>query len=447
MRSGGQVPPSGGPHGVGQAQQSDRRAPWLLQWFAVAVLVLSTGAFFALADPLPGGQSRPVVLGLWVVAYVVAVVGLLDDAYRSRRRVSLPLALLLFLAVAFASAFWSEAPVLTLRRAIGLLGTVLVGALLAQRLKALDLLDAVRRAMLVLAVCSLVLRLTNDPAGLDPDHGTLRGVVATKNSLGFFMALGLLSCVVIALMDRGRVRRCAVSAAVLAVTLLLTDSKSGLIIALAVVLYGGCVLLQRTTAGSLLIAAVVCILAAAATLLLPYATLETGAALIGEDTTLTGRDLVWAESVEAARARPWFGHGYGAFWASSDAAQGIKSRLFWDVPHAHNGVLEVLLDLGLVGVLLACGVVVGLVVRGVSELRAGRFEQAAVRLPIGGLIVFANLVESNLLQQNTLLTVLFASALAMSGSRRAATNVERGPVPPPPLREALTARRPWRRSP
>lgn len=60
----------------------------LIEWFTVAVLVLSTGAFFALAGAVPDGESRPLVLLLWVGAYVASGLGLVDGFLRRGLRVS-----------------------------------------------------------------------------------------------------------------------------------------------------------------------------------------------------------------------------------------------------------------------------------------------------------------------------------------------------------------------
>jgi O-antigen ligase len=387
--------------------------PGFVQCYAVAVLVLGTGAFFPLlsADPDAGSDLR--VFGLWVLAYAVAVGLVLDAALRERRRVGVPPELVLFLLLAATSVFWSVAPGLTLRRSVGLLGTVIVGVALAQRLGVPALFDALRRAMVIIAVSSLLLYASGSSYALDSIHGTLRGVAITKNSLGFFMALGLLACAAGALIDRSRARSAVVSAVPMMVALALTDSKTGLVIAAVVALYATTAVLGRRRSGPLALASLALFACAGAAVLAPTLTLASSAALIGEDTTLTGRDEIWQESLLAADARQYLGHGYGSFWDASDTAERIRARVLWEVPHAHNGPLDILLDLGVVGVVLAGAVVLGLIVRGVSDLVQGHRRQAALRLPLALLLISTNLVESNLLQQNSLITVLLVTALAL----------------------------------
>lgn len=405
-----------------------RAVPRFVQAYAVAVLILGTGAFFPLLSADPDAGSDPRVLALWVLAYAVAVGLVLDAVLRERRRVRVPPEMVVFLLLAATSALWSVAPALTLRRSVGLLGTVIIGVALAQRLGALGLFDALRRGMTVIAVSSLLLYASGSSGALDSIHGTLRGVVITKNSLGFFMALGLLACAAGALIDRSRARSALVSAVPMVVALALTDSKTGLIIAAVVGVYTAMTMLGRRRSGPLALAALTLLACATAAVLAPTLTLARSAALIGEDTTLTGRDEIWQESLLAADARPFLGHGYGAFWGASDTAERIRARVLWEVPHAHSGPLDVLLDLGVVGVVLAGAVVLGLVARGVSDLSRGRRHNAALRLPLALLLVSTNLVESNLLQQNSLITVLLVTALAL-------------PCPPAPPRRTATGAR------
>lgn len=402
----------------------------LVRWYAVAVLVLASGAFFALAGGRPDGESDPRVLAIWVLAYGAGAALLVDTLIRARGRVRLPPELLVFLVLALLSVLWSEAPALTLRRAIGLSGTAMVGIALAQRLGALGILHAVRRAVVIVAVASLALYVSGHPAALDSIHGTLRGVVATKNSLGFFTALGLLACVACAMLDPRSVRRCVASSLPIIVALALTDSKAGLINAAAVAALAVVLLAGRRRRGALAAGVVMLLLATLAAVTAPQISLAGGAELIGEDTTLTGRDAIWEEALAASSARPTLGYGYGAFWPGSEAAGRIRERLLWDVPHAHNGPLDVLLDLGVVGVLAAGAVLVGLVGRGLFDVRGRRYPSAALRLSLAALLLTQNLVESNLLQQNNLMTVLLVASLALDDRRSAPPARPRRPAYP-----------------
>jgi O-antigen ligase len=68
------------------------------------------------------------------------------------------------------------------------------------------------------------------------------------------------------------------------------------------------------------------------------------------DVTLTGRTTIWGASLLLGMDHPWIGHGFNAFWLGDEGPSGqIRKLAGWDVPSAHNGYLEIWLDLGLCG--------------------------------------------------------------------------------------------------
>jgi O-antigen ligase len=406
---------------VTRADAASVRPPLLVSCFAVAVFVLGTGAFLALQSSDSNEPTRPLVLLLWVLAYAFAGAVLLDGVLRHRARVPLPTLLVAVVALTALSVLWSEAPLLTLRRSVGLAGTVVVGLLIAQRLTPLDVLAAVRRAMLVIAVASLLLFVLGDARVIDPIHGTLRGVVGTKNSLGSFMALGILAALTTAFLHRAHARRHVLAAVVMAAALAFTDSTAATATALLVILGAMGAAMRARPVGRLALGGCLALALAGTAVLLPLSDPDTLAGAIGEDTTLTGRDAVWDESLRAAAERPVLGYGYGAFWEGSGAADDIRARLQWPVPNGHNGLLDVALDLGLVGAALMVLLVLALLVRGAYDAARGSQDAAVLRLSVGALLILRNTVESGLLQQNTLLTVLLVVALAIPAHTEAPT--------------------------
>ena len=73
----------------------------------------------------------------------------------------------------------------------------------------------------------------------------------------------------------------------------------------------------------------------------------------GKDATLTGRTYLWAEGLAAARENPFLGVGYQAYWV-----QGFpEAERLWEEFyigsrsgfHFHNTYIEVLVELGFVG--------------------------------------------------------------------------------------------------
>lgn len=382
------------------------------RWFAFTVFLLSTGALVGSFDRGDDAEPLTVVLLGWTAMYALAGLALLDAVLRKREHVHVPLLIVTYVALGAVSVLWSVEPALTLRRSVGLAGTVVVGVYLAHRLSPVEILDALRRAMLVVAVSSLLLHAAGLPFALDEVHGTLRGVVATKNTLGRLMGIGLFAAAGVALLDRRRRRRSAVSALPMLAAIVLADSTGGSALGALALLGFGTAALWGARRGRELLVGLALVALGVAALLSSRMSVATLARATGEDTTLTGRTGVWEQSSNAAGGAPILGHGYGAFWRS-EAAERIQERLQWGVSSAHNGLLDVALDLGLLGALLALVIVGALVTRGLADARAGRPQVALLRLSVAALVSVSNLAESDFLLQNQLQTLLLVAAAAI----------------------------------
>ena len=74
---------------------------------------------------------------------------------------------------------------------------------------------------------------------------------------------------------------------------------------------------------------------------------------LGRDATLSGRTGVWHAVTAAALKRPLLGYGYYAFWQTPSAElANVLHTTNWSFGYAHNGILEIALQLGLLGVVV-----------------------------------------------------------------------------------------------
>ncbi len=92
----------------------------------------------------------------------------------------------------------------------------------------------------------------------------------------------------------------------------------------------------------------------------------------GKDTTFSGRTEIWEASLDALARKPWLGYGYGAlFWRegiSNETAE-IWRQVGFEASHAHNGPLDVALQIGLVGLAILAVLWLTTVRRGLQALR------------------------------------------------------------------------------
>jgi O-antigen ligase len=115
--------------------------------------------------------------------------------------------------------------------------------------------------------------------------------------------------------------------------------------------------------------------------------------------------------MEAIGKRPLLGYGYGTFWLPDGTGSAYLSTLLdWTPYHAHNGVLELLLDVGFVGTGLF------LFVLAFGLWRAWKFawgQHDITRLwPLVAMIYFiaGNITEANIAKYNEMNWVIFLVA-------------------------------------
>jgi O-antigen ligase len=71
---------------------------------------------------------------------------------------------------------------------------------------------------------------------------------------------------------------------------------------------------------------------------------------LGEDATLTGRTELW-EDIGKISTNPLIGTGFESFWLG-DRLEFFWAKYWWKPNQAHNGYLEMYLNLGLIGIWL-----------------------------------------------------------------------------------------------
>ncbi len=105
------------------------------------------------------------------------------------------------------------------------------------------------------------------------------------------------------------------------------------------------------------------------------------ASAVGKDLTFTGRTEIWSAVIRQIAKRPWQGFGLDGVWKNPSIAptNEIYTDVKFSVANAHNGILDVMLQLGIVGATFLVVFTVQLWRRGIRLVR--QFD------PIGMLII------------------------------------------------------------
>ena len=97
---------------------------------------------------------------------------------------------------------------------------------------------------------------------------------------------------------------------------------------------------------------------------------------VGRDPTLTGRTVIW-NAVLSTHTNPLIGSGYESFWLGP-RLQEVWAQTGGGITEAHNGYLEIYLNLGIVGLSPACSILdleLPLNLQQVRDVLQSRFAQ------------------------------------------------------------------------
>ena len=390
--------------------------------FVVASLMLFSGAVMALlrqggagiqTSPAP---EDPILRAAYLGIYVVTAFLILGRWRQFARVFVRDRLLLLLIILVLASVVWSVEPMITLRRSVALVGTTMFGFYLASRYSLDEQLRLLAWALGVAAVLSFLFAIALPGYGTQAEFaGAWRGVYVHKNTLGNAMVLG--TAIFLLLAVGGRLRVAWVGFGLSVGLVLLSGSRSSLVLVLAFLLLlplYRALRLHINVAIPLLITAVLSV-AGVASVLVRNA--EAALGMLGRDLTLTDRTALWPLVLDEIRDRPWLGYGYDGFWHGWGGESAYLWLLGWKQLAAHNGYLELWLHLGLLGFLVfALGF-------SFAYLRAMVWARRAPSV-IGlwpalflSLMLLRGLTESTFVNHNSLWWVLYASPAALTTFR------------------------------
>jgi O-antigen ligase len=138
--------------------------------------------------------------------------------------------------------------------------------------------------------------------------------------------------------------------------------------------------------------------------------------LLGRDVTLTTRVPMW-EGLREMAANPLVGVGYESFWLG-DRLDVLQEK-YGGIHQAHNGYLELYLNLGLVGL----GLIVGSILSGLLKVRnhlSMNYPAAILRLCFIVTVAVYNYTEATFYGVSNMWLLLFLGIVDISGQERGA---------------------------
>ncbi|WP_406857090.1 O-antigen ligase family protein [Alsobacter sp. KACC 23698] len=404
-------------------------------WDRVYGLIPVLGCFFALVlSPLillgapenvaddPGRMENKL---FWIALATLCMTLALGRLGTGRLDASL-IWLVLYLGVAGASVYWAFAPDVSLKR---FFQQILIVLCMVTPVVTSDRRDWLFRSLFLCFALGVLLNMA--ALALRPTTALGHpGIYSSKNTLGLAAALALIVALHETTRPGARARILGGLVASASVFLLvLSQSKTSLALAVACPMLAGALLVLCRSCRLTLRSVMVHVSGLLALLLfLLSAVLELGVddwlQLAFGDPTLTGRTTIWAFAADMIARRPALGWGYQSFWMVGPDAPSVREApgFVSQMPHAHNGYLDVLLETGWIGLVL-------MVLFMLSSLRAidriGDFRRAWLLLSLMLFTIFYNATETTIGRSFSLEWLVFLLVCADAGALAAESRARR----------------------
>jgi len=442
------MPDSRLPSGRGPLERAGEVLAWLIAFTTVFVAVWRVLLWQILNPLLDAAVARVGILlgrpGLEIrfdftaitlamsAALLIVIVGYLalrDGTVRRKEFWLLVAPLVIYLAVAGLSFYWSVMPGTTAKRFWYLAAVTLGGIFIGLRFRQEKILLLWELTAIVLVLGSFALILRYPEWAVDTEYdpaGAWRGLLKYKGYAGTYMAFAA-TVFLLRLFQWRRIPRWRqIASLVLASLCVLMAYKAmsatgqiALASALGTLGLGGAWLQwghripPRTRRALVIVAAcLVPIMLAASPVLFR---------LVGRDTSLTGRLPLWQTILGVVRERPALGWGFGeAFWLSEDVGR-VWEIITWKPGTAHSGLVEVLLDTGVVGAVAVSWYLATTLTLALVNVHRERSAEALLFLAWMPLVLMANVGETLLGSYE----LLFWLVLAIVFSHSARSAIER----------------------
>lgn len=387
------------------------------------IFVVFSLLFFSEAGSYFIAPTNPAYLVVQVTAYSIQLVTIFLIFVRWRKIVTFVVKeklLWILVGLTLASVLWSQMPLMvTLSHDIGpgagviaFIRVTLFGVYFAACYGLKEQMGLLTWVFGVAVLFSILVALLLPHYGVtgsmimlaeDARHvGAWRGLYAHKNIFGIVMVL---SAMMFYLVDVGQRRWITWTGFILSVALiLLSTAKTSLILLLTFLVL---VPLYKALRWNYSLAipffiAVILLGGSVTAWFLENAAVILGA--LGRDLTFTGRTDIWAAVINKIWERPWIGYGYNVFWLGvadgSIELWGPTTSSFLKPAHAHNGFLDLTLDIGLLGLIFFIFSYIKVCWQAIKYLRFNQSAEGIMPLAYLLFMVQFNLSEPSLMREN-----------------------------------------------
>lgn len=307
----------------------------------------------------------------------------------------------IYIGIIILSFTWSADVGNSIYSILKLIGTLLIGISFAVRYHPKEQLKilawAFGIAILLSFFYALVLPNQGIMSGTEDLDGAWKGIYPQKNILGRTMVMSTIVFLLLSI-ESSQYHWLYCSFLILSFALIiLSTSKTALVIMLTLLMLFPLYRSLRWSYSWIIPFFSIVILSVSSCIIILVSQLDTIFTILGKDATLTGRLPLWELVIGKIKERPWLGYGYGGFWNgwNGESADILRYEV-WEPPHAHNGILDIWLALGLIGLAISAITFFSIFIRSIVCLRSTKSAYGLWPLCYLTLLFLANVTESNM---------------------------------------------------
>lgn len=358
------------------------RVPYSELIIKVTFIIFFFSIFIPLSEPFPSGrqeigvenisESNPLNQIIKLIVFFLTFIASIykfDEILMFIRKEKL---LFLFLLWALLSSFWSNFPLVTFKRWFQIF---LIYYLIITFLVYFDESDIIKilKPILYFYLIATIISIILIPGAKDPDFNTWRGFSATKNSLGQIGVISSVLSLIIYLNENLKIKKyIALFFLLLSIVIVLGTLSSTSYIALFAFLFGTILYWLNTkifsTIGSskaffILSLSFSIVLFLIISVFMPQIT-DYIQGIFGKSETFYDRGKLWTVMLWHIGQHPLIGCGFQAFWTIENPQLLLLYQTFvWLPNQAHNGYLDILNEVGIVGFILFMIMIIKNIVR------------------------------------------------------------------------------------
>ena len=322
--------------------------------FTVAMLFYTAGAVVSLiTDDFASeaaSQSNPLDLTIKITLYTITLFYTIRwwrsfiATVWSIRWVLVPVLIAAF------SVIWSQHPFLTFRGSAVLIATTVFGVYFGTRYTVPQQLRLLAWTFSLVVIASFLFAFFLPAYGIDQGvtFGDWRGVFIQKNGLAEAMVFAFFVFLFVPASSRSLLRWIGIAGSL--TLLVLSGSATGIVVCAAIVATLPLYSLARARFTLVIPVSLLLCLLAAGSLLIMQSNADEALQLVNRSPDLTGRTEIWNAVLHSISKRPWLGYGFSAFWEGTTGESGsVLDAIGYTIGYSHNGFLDVLLQVGAVG--------------------------------------------------------------------------------------------------